>query len=105
MHIHAIGDASVTHALDALELAQQKNKTSGRRHHIAHLQLVKPEDIPRFAALGVSANYSPLWCQADPDMKRTQSVLGEERSKQQYPIKSMKEAGISVCFGSDFPVT
>ncbi len=107
VHIHAIGDASVTHALNSIENAQSKNKTSNdnRRHHIAHLQLVKPDDIPRFVALGVTANFSPLWFQEDADMKKTQSTLGEERSLQQYPIKTMKNQGLSICFGSDFPVT
>ena len=66
LHIHAIGDAGVRNALDAIEHVARVNGVSARRPVIAHTQLVDPVDLPRFAALGVIANVEPLWAQLDP---------------------------------------
>src|SRR4030095_13472294 len=60
VHVHAIGDAAVREALDAFAAAEKTNGARTRRHHIAHLQLVHPDDYPRFAALGVTANFQAL---------------------------------------------
>ena len=58
MHIHAIGERAVREALDAFEHARTANGASDHRHHIAHIQVVHPDDIPRFRELGVVANRS-----------------------------------------------
>ena len=58
--MHAIGDRAVRNALDAVAAARAANGMSDQRHHIAHIQIVQPEDIPRFAELGVVANCQPL---------------------------------------------
>jgi hypothetical protein len=55
VHVHGIGDRGVHEALDAFE-----GTDPARRHHIAHLQLIEPDDIPRFHALGVAANLQAL---------------------------------------------
>lgn len=105
-HFHAIGDAAVRNALDAVERARGTNGWTGNRHHIAHLQVVDPSDVPRFRRLGVTANLQALWACADPAMTElTIPVLGEERSGWQYPFGSLHRAGAVLAMGSDWPVT
>jgi predicted amidohydrolase YtcJ len=106
IHIHAIGDAGVRNALDAVEHAARRNGRRDRRPVIAHTQLVHPDDLPRFAPLGVIANFEPLWAQLDPIMvELTEPRLGKERSTLQYPIGGLARTGATVSFGSDWPVT
>jgi predicted amidohydrolase YtcJ len=106
IHIHAIGDAGVRMALDAVEHANRLNGARDRRPVIAHTQLVHPDDKPRFAALGVIANFEPLWAQFDASMvDLTMPRLGPDRSALQYPIASLLQSGAPVSFGSDWPVS
>ncbi len=105
-HIHAIGDAGVRISLDAVEELHRRNGRRDRRTTIAHLQVIDPADLPRFAQLGVIANFEPLWAQLDPLMTElTEPRLGPERSGRQYQIASMLASGARVSFGSDWPVT
>lgn len=105
-HIHAIGDAGVRIALDAVEHVTTVNGERDRRPVIAHTQLVHPQDLPRFAALGVIANFEPLWAQLDPIMvDLTLPRLGEPRNSWQYPMRTLQETGARLSFGSDWPVT
>ena len=60
-HFHALGDRAVREALDAIEAALIANGPSDNRHHLAHIQIVHPDDIPRFRRLGAVANGQPLW--------------------------------------------
>ncbi|MAT06784.1 MAG: amidohydrolase [Acidimicrobiaceae bacterium] len=106
IHIHAIGDAGVRMSLDAIEHAQRENGARDRRPVIAHTQLVHPDDRPRFAALGVIANFEPLWaCWDDAMLDLTFPRLGPQRSALQYPIASLASGGGRISFGSDWPVS
>ncbi len=110
VHVHAIGDRAVREALDAIEAARSTNGThrpgADRRHHLAHLQVVHPDDLARFSELGVVANFQPLWACAEAQMvDLTLPFLGEERSAQQYPIGSLASRGVPLAFGSDWPVS
>jgi predicted amidohydrolase YtcJ len=106
VHIHAIGDRAVREALDAIAAARAANGPTARRHHIAHLQVVHPDDVPRFADLGVAANCQPLWASNEPQMTElTLPFLGPERSAWQYPFGSLAASGAQLCFGSDWPVS
>jgi len=101
VHVHAIGDRGVREALDAFE-----GTDPARRHHVAHLQLVHPDDVPRFAALGVAANAQALWACHDEQMTElTMPFLGAARSAWQYPFGSLHRAGARLVMGSDWPVT
>ncbi|MFD4655685.1 amidohydrolase [Kitasatospora sp. NPDC058444] len=105
-HIHAIGDRGVRNALDAVEAAARRNGPRARRPVIAHVQLVHPDDLPRFAELGVIANFEPLWAQTDPLMTElTLPRIGPERGSRQYRIAALLRGGARVSFGSDWPVT
>jgi predicted amidohydrolase YtcJ len=106
IHIHAIGDRAIRMSLDALEAAQRINRARDARHHIAHLQLINPADIPRFKSLDVIANFQPLW--AYPDLyitELTEPVLGPERSRWLYPIGSIVKSGAKIVGGSDWSVS
>jgi predicted amidohydrolase YtcJ len=106
VHVHAIGDAAVREALDAFAAAEQTNGARPRRHHIAHLQLVHPDDYPRFAALGITANFQALWAFPDSyivDVNLAQ--VGQARVDRMYPIASLHRAGARFVLGSDWPVS
>jgi predicted amidohydrolase YtcJ len=106
VHLHAIGDRAVREALDALERARAANGPNDLRHHIAHLQVVHPDDVPRFARLGVTANLQALWAVHEPQMDElTVPFLGRERSGWQYPFGDLLAAGARLCAGSDWPVS
>ncbi|GAY13971.1 amidohydrolase [Mycobacterium sp. shizuoka-1] len=106
IHIHAIGDAAVRQALDAIEYVQQRNGSRDRRPVIAHVQLVDETDIGRFAALGVIPNMQPLWAQMDALMTvLTIPRLGVERSDRQYQLQTLNRSGAALAFGSDWPVS
>jgi len=106
IHIHAIGDAAVRQALDAIEYVQQRNGTRDRRPVIAHVQLVDQDDIGRFAALGVIPNMQPLWAQMDALMTvLTIPRLGVERADRQYQLQTLHRTGAALAFGSDWPVS
>ena len=103
MHVHAIGDRAVREALDAFEGARP---AAERRHHIAHLQVVHPDDVPRFAELGVAANMQSLWaCLDDQMVDLTLPFLGEERASWQYPFGALQRSGARLVAGSDWPVS
>ena len=101
VHVHAIGDRGVRETLDAMAGTDR-----ARRHQVAHLQLVHPDDVPRFGALGVAANLQMLWaCQDEQMLDLTIPFLGEERSRWQYPFGDLHRAGAPLVAGSDWPVS
>ncbi|MFC2163808.1 amidohydrolase [Acidobacteriota bacterium] len=106
VHIHAIGDWAIRMSLDALELAQETNGVRDARHHLAHLELINPDDIPRFKQLGVVANFQPLWAYPDEYITElTVPKLGPERSRWLYPIASIVNTGATIVGGSDWSVS
>jgi predicted amidohydrolase YtcJ len=106
VHFHALGDRAVRNALDAIEAARTANGHSGLLHHLAHLQVVHPDDIPRFSRLSATANIQPLWAMHEPQMDElTIPFLGERRSSWQYPFGSLLAAGAALCAGSDWSVS
>jgi predicted amidohydrolase YtcJ len=106
VHVHAIGDRGMRETLDAFEAARDANGPSDRRHHIAHLQLVQRADIPRFQQLGIVANMQPLWAAADSAaVEITVPLLGETRTRLQYPFGELQASGAMLAAGSDWPVS
>lgn len=106
LHLHAIGDGANRAALDALEALTQTGPPRERRHVIAHVALLSPDDIARFAALSVIANFEPFWAQCDAVMRDlTIPHIGHDREGQQYLIGSLVRSGAPISFGSDWPVT
>jgi len=106
LHYHAIGDRAVREALDAIEAVRGANGPRDRRPHIAHIQVIHPDDVPRFAALDTVANAQPLWAVHEPQMDElTIPILGPERTTWQYPFGSLLRAGARLAFGSDWTVS
>jgi predicted amidohydrolase YtcJ len=106
VHVHAIGDRAVREVLDAFEAALAENGAGDRRHHIAHLQVIHPDDVGRFARLGVAANMQALWAMYEPQMvDLTIPFLGPERTGWQYPFGDLARSGARLAAGSDWPVS
>jgi predicted amidohydrolase YtcJ len=126
VHLHAIGDRAVREALDAIEAARAANggphdgdlgdhgnapdtygvSSRDNRHHIAHLQVVHPDDVPRFAALDVTANMQGLWAAHEPQMDElTIPFIGPERTQRQYVFGDLLRSGARLAAGSDWAVS
>ncbi|HTJ41353.1 MAG TPA: amidohydrolase [Kofleriaceae bacterium] len=99
--IHAIGDAGNHAVLDAYEAALSAHP-GDRRLRVEHCQVLRPDDIPRFAALGVIASMQPT--HATSDMPWAEARVGPERIKGAYAWRSILATGAVLAAGSDFPV-
>jgi len=104
-HFHAIGDRAVRASLDAVEAARRANGPSDTRPHIAHIQVIHPDDIPRFRELGVVANAQPLWAGHEDQMDILTIPFLGDRWRWQYPFRSLRAAGAVVAMGSDWSVS
>jgi predicted amidohydrolase YtcJ len=106
LHFHALGDRAVRESLDAVEAARTANGDNDLRHTLAHIQVVHPDDVPRFAELKVVANMQPLWARHEDQMDLlTIPFLGTRRAAWQYPFGSLQRAGAPLASGSDWPVS
>ena len=106
IHMHGIGDAAIRQGLDAIAAVRAANVPSGRLHHIAHVQLADPADIPRMAELDVSANFQPFWMFADPSIaQNVEPLIGAARTARLYEIRAFEQAGTRIVAGSDWPVS
>jgi predicted amidohydrolase YtcJ len=106
LHFHAIGDRAVRQCLDAVQHALARNGRRNGRHHIAHIQVVHPEDVRRFRDLGVVANMQAFWAALEPQMvELTLPFLGEPRSAWQYPFGDLLRSGAVLAAGSDWSVS
>jgi predicted amidohydrolase YtcJ len=112
LHYHAIGDAAVSLAVDAIAAARQSGAgaapaggRSAARDIITHLQLVDPGDYARMAALGIVAAVQPYWFTRDAGYYAELHRLVGARADRQYPMRSLLRAGVAVAGGSDYPVS
>jgi predicted amidohydrolase YtcJ len=104
-HFHAIGDRAVRASLDAVEAARRANGPSDTRPHIAHIQVIHPDDIARFRTLDVAANAQPLWAAHDDQMDVLTIPFLGERWRWQYPFRSLRATGAVLAMGSDWSVS
>lgn len=105
--VHAIGDGAVRAVLDAYEAAQKANGKRDSRHRIEHIEVIHPDDIPRFAELGVIASMQPPHppgAQGLP-LEPTVSKIGRHRWRYSYAWRTLKDAGAHIPFASDWPVS
>lgn len=102
LQTHAIGDRAVREALNAYESAEKENGPRPRRNRVEHIETISPEDIPRFASLGVMPSMEPI--HADPGtMGVWQKAIGPERMPWSFAWKSMLDAGAKLVYSSDWP--
>lgn len=99
--IHAIGDAANRRVLDAFAKQRQTGVGTALRHRIEHVQLLHPDDLPRFKELDIIASMQPI--HATSDMELADKYWGE-RARWGYAWRSILNAGGRLAFGSDAPV-
>ncbi|MBA3235679.1 MAG: amidohydrolase family protein [Chloroflexi bacterium] len=104
-HFHAIGDGAVRASLDAVEAARRSNGPSDTRPHIAHIQVIHPDDIGRLRALDVAANAQPYWACHEGQMDDLTIPFLGDRWRWQYPFRSLRAAGAVLAMGSDWSVS
>lgn len=106
LHIHAIGDAAVSEAIDAIDAAREANGVRDRRPVIAHAQLIADADYARLRAGDVTLAIQPYWAKLDSVVRTlTNHRLSDERGTRQYPFRTASEHGIRIASSSDFPIT
>ena len=98
--VHAIGDRAIRTQLDIYERVEHENGPRDRRFRIEHAQHIAPTDIARFASLGVIASMQPY--HAIDDGRWAERLIGHERGRGTYAIRSLLEAGTRLAFGSDW---
>jgi predicted amidohydrolase YtcJ len=100
--VHAIGDRANRAVLDALGDTRAAWQPQGLRPRIEHAQLVDPADVPRFAALGVTASVQPSHYPSD--RATALEVWGPDRLRHGYAYADLARAGAVLCAGSDAPI-
>ena len=100
--VHAIGDSAIHTLLDIYKRVIDENGVRDRRLRIEHAQHIAPEDIKRFAELGIIASMQPY--HAIDDGRWAEMIIGPERIKTTYAFKSLLDAKATVVFGSDWAV-
>jgi predicted amidohydrolase YtcJ len=99
--VHAIGDLANREALDAFEATQDVWRPLGLRHRIEHCQLLAPEDLPRFAELGIACSVQFSHAPSDRDLAER---FWPDRLDGAYAFRSLWDSGALVVNGSDAPV-
>ncbi len=109
--VHVIGDAATRQALDAIAKARARGPCAACRHTLTHLQWVHPDDLPRFKALGVTANLQEAWIAPrafggppgyDYARDMARGPIGPERAASNFPYGDLHKAGAMLAAGSDW---
>src|SRR5699024_2447411 len=103
IRFHSIGDGAVRLGLDLYENAQKENGARDARHALEHIEVLSPEDLPRFKELGVLASIQTYHIALMPRESHTLRV-SEEKFDYLYPNKTLVDAGAVVPISSDFPI-
>lgn len=105
--VHAIGDGAVRMVLSGYEAAIAANGKRDSRNRIEHIEVVHPDDIPRFAALGTVASMQPTHPpgSAGLPLEPYLSFIGEERWPYAFAWKTLVDAGAEIVFATDWPVS
>jgi predicted amidohydrolase YtcJ len=102
VNVHAIGDRGNRIVLDAFESALKAAPKANHRFRIEHAQVISPEDIPRFAKLGVIPSMQPT--HQTSDMGWAERRVGPQRIRGAYAWRSLLNTGVVIPSGTDFPV-
>lgn len=103
--VHCCGEGAVRRALDGYELAQRVNGRRDSRHRVEHVEVIPPQEIARFAQLGVIGSMQPFHAPlnlADGDVWTARA--GRARWRYSFAWQTLREAGMRHAFGSDWPV-
>jgi predicted amidohydrolase YtcJ len=102
LSIHAIGDRANDAVLRIFEEIVRTNPPWDRRFRVEHAQHLRPDDFARFASLGVVVSAQPYHCIDDGVW--AEGRIGADRARTTYAFRSFVDAGVHVCFGSDWTV-
>ena len=104
VHIHALGERAISETLNAIELVRNDSSqnSSTSRYTICHIQVMTDDDIQRFAKLNVIAQSTPLWASYDEFGKE---FVSDDQFNRYFRFNSLKDAGVKMSFGSDFPAS
>ncbi|OGN93325.1 MAG: hypothetical protein A2Y88_05750 [Chloroflexi bacterium RBG_13_48_10] len=103
--VHSVGDGGVRRVLNAYALAQLNNGVRDSRHRVEHIEVIHPNDLPRFKELGVIASMQPLHAPPSVDDGDIwQFRVGESRWPLSFAWTDIRQAGAKLVFGSDWPV-
>jgi len=102
-HVHGTGDRGLRVALDAFEAARLANGDVGARHGLVHAECLHPDDVPRFGELGVTPLMQPRHC-APEIVADWRANVGEGRWRYAWPFRSLRDAGATLAFSSDWNV-
>lgn len=104
IRFHAIGDGAVRLGLNLFEEAQKVNGRKDSRHALEHIEVINPNDIPRFKKLGVVPSLQPTHVSVMPVSSHT-TKINKEKYPYVYPTKCLLDAGAVLAFSTDFPVS
>jgi predicted amidohydrolase YtcJ len=102
VHIHGLGERAVHEALNAIAVARRKHPDSSTRYAICHIQVITDQDLPRFAELDVIAQSTPLWAAYDTYGKQ---FVSEDQFNRFWRFRSLRDLGVRLTWGSDFPAS
>jgi len=103
--VHAVGDGAVQRTLDGYAAVRQTNGKRDSRHRVEHIELLDPADAPRFADLGVIASMQPAHALLSPaEFDPWPRQVNPNRWGCAFPWQTLRQAGASLVFGSDWPV-
>lgn len=102
VHVHALGERAIHETLNAIEAARDANPGSDSRFTICHIQVITDQDLDRFAELDVIAQSTPLWASYD---EYGEQFVSEDQFNRYWRFASLKERGVRLTFGSDYPAS
>jgi len=102
VHVHALGERAIHETLNAIEAARAAHPDTDSRFTICHIQVIADEDLDRFAELGVIAQSTPLWASYD---EYGEQFVSENQFNRYWRFNSLKERGVRLTFGSDYPAS
>lgn len=102
VHIHALGERAVNDALNAIAVARNDHPASGSRYAICHIQVITDQDLARFAELDVIAQSTPLWASYDT---YGEQFVSEDQFNRYWRFASLRDLGVRLTFGSDYPAS
>jgi len=102
VHIHALGERAINDALNAIAATKEKYPEADSRFTITHIQVMTDSDVQRFAELDVIAQSTPLWASYDVE---GEAFVSEDQFNRYFRFNSLKQAGVKMSFGSDFPAS
>lgn len=102
-NVHSIGDRGVAEMLDLYERLKREDGIDLGGFRVIHAQVIRPQDFPRFRALGIIAEVNPY--HISDDMRWMEERIGRERCRGAYAFRSLLDNGAMLSFGSDWPGT